>query len=147
MLLCVYFKVVRYVATFVIISKVSPTNPIIDCAVLLILPANCHPWTNSYPWCILCQDLGLFNDHFIVQGLVFFEQVWLLDTPGEFYASMHLRSCDLKGGGGVREAWLDSRLSYRHCRVMCSGLCKPNLVFPSHDFIYWSSVSSEPSYQ
>ena len=26
---------------------------------------------------------------------------------------------------------------------MCSGLCKPNLVFSSYDFIYWFSVSSE----
>ena len=48
---------------------------------------------NSYPWCILCQDLGFF-DHFIVQGFVFSEHVWtfihpgLLYTPGKVYASM-----------------------------------------------------------
>ena len=35
----------------------------------------------------------------------------------------------------------------RHCRVVCSGWAKPNLVVSSHVFIYWSSVSSEPSYQ
>ena len=28
----------------------------------------------------------------------------------------------------AREAGLHSRLLYRHCRVMCSGSCKPNLI-------------------
>ena len=70
----------------------------------------------------------------MVQGLVLFSNVELLCTPGDFYASMHVRSCDLRRGGGDREAGLHSRLLYRHCRVMCSGSCKPNMIICSCAF-------------
>ena len=45
---------------------------------------------------LLCRDLFSLN------------MFGLLYTPGELYASMHVRSCDLKGGGGDREVWLSS---------------------------------------
>ena len=40
---------------------------------------------------LLCRDLFSLN------------MFGLLYTPGKLYASMHVRSCDLKGGGGDRE--------------------------------------------
>ena len=45
---------------------------------------------------LLCRDLFSLN------------MFGLLYTPGELYASMHVRSCDLRGGGGDREVWLSS---------------------------------------
>ena len=59
-------------------------------------------WTNSYPWRILGQGLGLFYDHFMVQGHVLVLNFY---TPlATFIRVNAIRSCDLKGGGGDREA-------------------------------------------
>ena len=83
---------------------------------------------------LLCRDLFSLN------------MFGLLYTPGNLNASMLNDLAISRGEEEIEKS--DCRLTLcRHCRVVCSGLCKPNLVISSHDFIYWSSVSSEPSYQ
>ena len=83
---------------------------------------------------LLCRDLFSLN------------MFGLLYTPGKFNASMLSDLAISRGEEEIEKS--DCRLTLcRHCRVVCSGVCKPNLVISSHYFIYWSSVSSEPSYQ
>ena len=101
---------------------------------------------NSHPWCIFMPGPGFF-DHFIVQGFVFSEHVWTFIHPWWSLRVNAERSCDLKGGGGDREAWLpvifDTDIAASWFPVHANQTCP----FAHAHFMFWSSVSSEPSSQ
>ena len=83
---------------------------------------------------LLCRDLFSLN----MFGLLF--------TPGEVYASMLNDLAISRGEEEIEKPDFQSSLIQTLLRHGFR-LRTPNLVFPSHDFIYWSSVQSEPLYQ
>ena len=150
MLLYKYFKCVQYAATIVNISEASPIWSTIDCTLFFL---GCSYTKTLFmrgeivtPGAFLCQDLGSF-DHFIVQGFVFSEHVWTFIHPWWSLRVNAERSCDLKGGGGDREAWLPVVFDTDIAASWFPVHTNQTLPFAHAHFMFWSSVSSEPSSQ